>query len=93
MATKQKFTKDYEVVQMTATGYKTHKLDTLTPMRAIRIKCIDCSGGLVGEVAHCAVVECPLYPFRSGHKPIRVGAARKNAFTPKVSVSSVTQGE
>lgn len=94
MATKQKFTKDYEVHQMTADGgCKKHTLGSLTPMRAIRIKCIDCSGGLLKEVATCRVVECPLYPFRSGHKPISQRSAPKNAFGPKVSSSSVTQGE
>ena len=41
----------------------------LTPMRAIRAKCMDCSGGSFHEVRECPCVECPLYSFRSGHRP------------------------
>ena len=41
----------------------------LTPMRAIRAKCLDCSGGSFLEVTNCPVSTCPLYPYKSGHKP------------------------
>lgn len=40
-----------------------------TPLRAIRAKCIDCSGGSVKEVRLCTLENCPLFPYRSGHKP------------------------
>ncbi len=32
--------------------------------KAIRAKCIDCSGGSVKEVALCPVDDCPLYRYR-----------------------------
>lgn len=40
-------------------------------MRAIRAKCLDCSGGSHVEVADCLVTTCPLYPFRLGTNPWR----------------------
>jgi len=37
--------------------------------KAIRDKCIDCSGGSAHEVRHCPVVDCPLWGFRMGRNP------------------------
>lgn len=41
----------------------------LTPLKAVRNKCIDCSGGSYKEVAQCPIVDCPLYPYRFGKRP------------------------
>ena len=41
----------------------------LTPMRAIRQKCLECSNGSNMEVRECPIKKCPLYPYRSGHRP------------------------
>ena len=41
------------------------------PVKAIRAKCIDCSGGDRKEVSHCPITRCPLYPFREGKNPYR----------------------
>lgn len=41
----------------------------LEPMKAIRAKCIDCSGGSRAEVRMCQVTSCPTYPLRMGHRP------------------------
>ena len=38
-------------------------------MRAIRLKCLDCSGGSDREVEECPVEQCPLYAFRLGMVP------------------------
>ena len=40
-----------------------------TPLRAIRAKCVDCSGGSLGEVRKCVAVTCPLWPMRMGSNP------------------------
>jgi hypothetical protein len=40
-----------------------------TPLRAIRAKCVDCSGGSVAEVRKCTAVFCELWPFRMGFGP------------------------
>ena len=46
---------------------------TLTPMKAIRHKCVECCGGQFNEVKQCPVVKCPLYPYRMGHRPSTAG--------------------
>jgi hypothetical protein len=40
-----------------------------SPIRAIRAKCVDCSGGSMAEVRLCALTHCPLWAFRMGHNP------------------------
>lgn len=40
-----------------------------TPLKAIRAKCLDCSGNSVTEVKLCPIKNCPLYPYRSGKNP------------------------
>ena len=45
----------------------------LTPIRSIRAKCIDCSGGSKREVRLCSVRTCPSWPYRLGRRP-RVGS-------------------
>lgn len=41
----------------------------LTPMKAIRKKCLDCCCGSFAEVTQCTVKTCALYAYRSGHRP------------------------
>jgi hypothetical protein len=40
-------------------------------LKAIRAKCLDCSGGIQAEVRDCLVRNCALYPFRMGSNPWR----------------------
>ena len=40
-----------------------------TPGRAIRAKCLDCSGGSPDEVRDCVIKDCSLFPFRFGRNP------------------------
>lgn len=42
---------------------------TLTPIKAIRAKCIDCSGDSAAEVRACDLEDCPLHPYRMGRNP------------------------
>lgn len=37
-----------------------------SPIRAIRAKCVDCSGGSQSEARKCVMVDCALWPFRMG---------------------------
>ncbi len=37
-------------------------------LKAIRSKCIDCSGSSWQEAERCPVVECSLHPYRFGEK-------------------------
>ncbi len=41
----------------------------LTPIKAIRAKCLDCCAGQVYEVTKCTVTRCPLYDYRHGKRP------------------------
>ncbi len=45
----------------------------LTPLKAIRRKCFECSGFSVREIKNCPVKACPLYPFRFGKNPPKNG--------------------
>jgi hypothetical protein len=44
-------------------------------IRAIRAKCLDCSGGVPGEARNCVAIGCPLWPFRMGVNPFHGRAA------------------
>lgn len=64
----------------------------ISPLRAIRAKCLDCSCGSANEVRLCPIMDCPLYPFRSGHNPNRKGIGNKNANMPDlVSNAELTE--
>lgn len=45
------------------------KSEIKTPIKAIRAKCLDCSGGSSREVERCVNKDCALYPYRKGHNP------------------------
>ena len=40
-----------------------------TPMKAIRLKCLDCVNGQLMEINKCELKKCPLWKYRSGHRP------------------------
>lgn len=50
-------------------------------LKAIRAKCLDCSGGSPKEVADCLVRDCALFPFRLGTNPWRapISEARRES--------------
>ena len=41
----------------------------LTPLKAIRAKCMDCCCGQAKEIKLCNMKNCPLYPYRMGKIP------------------------
>lgn len=43
----------------------------ISPLKAIRLKCLECSCGSSNEVKLCPVTKCALYPFREGRDPYR----------------------
>lgn len=45
----------------------------LTPLKAIRKKCLDCSTYQPKEVRLCPDTECSLYIYRFGKNPKRAG--------------------
>ena len=38
-----------------------------TPLKSIRKRCLDCTGGEMGAVRKCELDNCDLHPFRMGH--------------------------
>jgi hypothetical protein len=49
---------------------KTRTVD-LTPLKAIRLNCIECMGFRKSLVNECSSNLCSLYPFRMGRTPRR----------------------
>ena len=45
----------------------------LTPMRAIRKKCLECCNGQYKEVRECSIKDCALWQYRDGHRPTPKG--------------------
>ena len=43
----------------------------ISPLKAIRLKYLDCCCGSSNEVKLCTAENCPLYPFREGVNPNR----------------------
>lgn len=59
-------TEDSVIAYECGSKWKKVKAGSLTPMKAIRAKCLDCSGGSAKEVKLCVIPACPLFPFRLG---------------------------
>lgn len=49
----------------------------LTPLKAIRKHCLECSGDSFKHARECHLRDCPLWPYRMGHRP------RKGENTPR----------
>ncbi len=45
----------------------------VSPLKSIRLKCLDCSCYNRSEIQLCPIEDCPLYPYRMGHNPNRTG--------------------
>jgi len=52
---------------------------TKTPLlKVIRKKCLDCCGGLHGEVRKCPIINCPLWPYRMAKNPFHTRIIAKD---------------
>ena len=47
----------------------------MNAQKALRLRCIDCSGASAAEVRLCTLVQCPAWPFRMGSSPWRAPAS------------------
>lgn len=65
----------------------------LSPVKAIKIKCLDCSGGVKKEVRECIIQDCPLYTFRLGKNPNRKGLRLKTSPSQELKKNSVSTTE
>ena len=41
----------------------------ISVLRAVRLKCLNCSAGSSKEVEQCPITDCALYPYRFGRNP------------------------
>jgi hypothetical protein len=60
----------------------------ISPLKAIRLKCLDCCCGSAHEVKLCTAEKCPLYLFRLGKNPNRTGVGGNGYFRAKQSGST-----
>lgn len=47
------------------------KKQIISPLKAIRAKCLECSSDSPGEVKECNITDCELHSFRMGKNPFR----------------------
>ena len=60
----------------------------LTPMRAIRKKCLDCCAYQPKEVTLCTAENCPLYAFRTGHRPQKGNYTSTESYNEKTAATT-----
>lgn len=46
-----------------------NEIKQVSPLKAIRLKCIDCNCGQTSLVDMCDITDCSLWPFRFGKNP------------------------
>jgi|SRR5690554_530217 hypothetical protein len=54
------------------------KGDDMTPVKSIRLYCLDCCGNSPKEVRLCPCTDCTLYPFRLGKNPNKTGKKKNH---------------
>jgi hypothetical protein len=62
----------------------------MSPMEAIRARCLDCCAGSAYEVRCCVATTCPSWPFRTGKNPWRapISEERREALRQRSPFSS-----
>ena len=50
----------------------------ITPLHAVRLKCLDCSGYIPSEVKNCPIKNCLFYQYRMKSGRIKLRIIRKN---------------
>lgn len=59
------------------------KYADVTPIKIIRAKCVDCSGGSIYEPTYCQVFDCPAWLWRLGKRPKTVAKTRPELLDPE----------
>ena len=63
--------------QMTAEELIALGHSAMSPLKALRLRCIDCCAGSSLEVRLCTAVSCPSWPFRLSRNPWRAPASEE----------------
>ena len=58
------------------------------PLKAMRSKCLDCSGGQPKEVRLCPIPTCTLWPYRMGKRPVKNIQGNHALSFPKIQMES-----
>jgi hypothetical protein len=66
---------------------------TGTPLKAIRRRCLDFSGGCKSEVRDCWDVACALHPFRLGENPNRKMSEERRALAAACLKANIERGK
>ena len=45
------------------------KVKISTPVKSLRLKCLDCTSNQPGEIRCCEILDCPCWPYRMGRRP------------------------
>ena len=49
----------------------------ITPLHAVRLRCLDCSGYIPSEVKNCPIKDCLLHPYRMRNGRIKLRTIRQ----------------
>ena len=60
----------------------------ISAQKALRLRCIDCSGGSAQEVRLCTAVFCPAWPFRMGRNPWRAPASDERRERARATIAA-----
>lgn len=71
----------------------TIEIKSLTPLGAIRAKCLDCSAWNATEVRLCPVDLCPIWPFRFGKNPGRAAQSSKQRMAAMENLKQTRDGK
>jgi hypothetical protein len=61
--------------EMTPDELRACQHEPMSPLDALRLKCLDCVGGSANEVRLCVAITCPSWPFRMHKSPWRPPAS------------------
>jgi hypothetical protein len=75
--------------EMTQDELKAAGHDPMSPLQALRARCVDCCGYQEKEVALCPAVECPSWPFRMGTDPWRKPASEARREAARRTMSQI----
>jgi hypothetical protein len=69
--------------------------EQMSALQALRARCLDCCRHQEREVALCPAVDCPSWPFRTGHDPWRKPAseARREAARRTIAEINARRGK
>ena len=65
--------------------------EALTPIKAIREKCVDCVCGHTGEIEKCPCKDCSLWPYRFGFNPYVKSNSKPPQLTEQQKVANAAR--